>query len=126
MVNTEVISHKMDVKQEVSNKYIIWKVFGILTVITLVEVYLGIEKPAFLNLHTIFNVGILNLIFITLTLVKAYYIAWFFMHMVSEAKSFRITVVFSLCYLIIALLGVLMTEGGYIHGVLSSYINWGF
>jgi len=126
MVSTEIESDKKVEKHEVSNKKIIWKVFGILTVITSVEVFLGIEKPAILHLHTFFNVSILIWIYITLTIVKAYYIVWFFMHMVGERKSFRIAVVFTLFYLIIALMGVLMTEGGYIHSVLSSYVNWGY
>lgn len=72
--------------QAQSHKALIWKVFGILTIITLVEVVLGIYKPNALHLTKVLGTSPLNWIFLILTLVKAYYIAWFFMHLNEEKK----------------------------------------
>jgi hypothetical protein len=58
----------------VSNK--IWKVFGILSLVTIIEVILGILKPI---LHfTVFGMNLLNWIFYALTVYKAYYIVYSF------------------------------------------------
>lgn len=65
-------------QEHTSHTKLIWKVFAILSIITIVEVALGIEKPDFLHLTTLFGTSPLNIIFIVLTLVKAYYITWFF------------------------------------------------
>ncbi|MDC1261059.1 cytochrome C oxidase subunit IV family protein, partial [Polaribacter sp.] len=59
-----------------SNTKKIWIVLIILTVITGVEVWLGILKPDSLHLSNFLGTSWLNWIFIILTLVKAYFIAW--------------------------------------------------
>jgi len=95
-----------------SHKALIWKVFGILTVITLVEVVLGIYKPKALFLTNILGTSILNWIFLILTLVKAYYIAWFFMHLADEKKWFRRAIVWTLVLYILYLSFYVLVEGG--------------
>jgi len=84
----------------------IWGVFIFLSIITIVEVAFGIIKPAslmspFLSpfegelFATFANIFLspfiymkpLNLIFIVLTIVKAYYITWDFMHMRDEKRG---------------------------------------
>jgi len=95
-----------------SHKALIWKVFGILTVITLVEVVLGIYKPASLHLSKFLGTSPLNWIFLILTLVKAYYIAWFFMHLNEEKKWFRRSIVWTLIMYIIYLAFYVLIEGG--------------
>jgi len=62
----------------------------------------------------------LNLIFIILTIVKAYYITWDFMHMRDETKSLRRMVVWTAVFLICYLVFILLQEGGYIESVYSS------
>ena len=64
-----------------SNTKRIWIVFGFLSLVTIVEVGLGIIKPDSLHLTSFLGTSPLNWIFIILTLVKAYYITWAFMHM---------------------------------------------
>jgi hypothetical protein len=59
-----------------SNTGRIWKVFGLLSIITIVEVAFGIYKPAFLYDSHLFQMNLLNWLFIILTVVKAYYIMW--------------------------------------------------
>ena len=98
-----------------SNTQKIWGVLLLLTIVTAVEVVLGIYKPEILMspsmtpfegglgatlLNIIFSAFIytksLNLIFIVLTIIKAYYITWDFMHMRDETKSLRRLVVWLL------------------------------
>ena len=62
----------------------------------------------------------LNLIFIVLTLVKAYYITWDFMHMRDETKWLRRIVVWTAVFLICYLVFILLQEGGYIEEVYST------
>ena len=87
-----------------SNTKRIWLVFGILSIVTIVEVALGIVKPDSLHLTSVLGTSPLNWIFIILTLVKAYYITWAFMHMEGEKKWFRRSVVWTVCFLIIYLI----------------------
>jgi len=97
-----------------SNVHKIWGVFIFLSIITTVEVYLGIVKPAFLTGATLLSMKLLNWIFIILTLVKAYYITWDFMHMRDETKALRRMVVWTFVFLICYLVAILLTEGDYI------------
>ncbi len=94
-----------------SNKALIWKVFGILTVITLVEVVLGIYKPKSLYLTHFLGTSLLNMIFLILTLVKAYFIAWYFMHLKGEKKWFRRAIVWTLVMYISYLSFFLLYDG---------------
>ena len=97
-----------------SNVKRIWMVFGLLSVVTIIEVALGIVKPAALHLTSFLGTSPLNWIFILLTLYKAYYITWAFMHMEGEKKWFRRSVVwtavFLICYLVTLLLGLLVYQ----------------
>jgi len=109
-----------------SHTKLIWKVFGILSAITLVEVILGIIKPEFLHLTKFLGTSLLNIIFLVLTLVKAYYITWFFMHMADEKKNLRRAVVWTAVFLIIYLATLLLIEGSYIHNVLGPLTKWNY
>ena len=129
-----------------SNTQKIWGVLVFLTIVTAVEVVLGIYKPAVLMTAllspfdggfgaTMANVFLspfiflktLNLIFILLTLVKAYYITWDFMHMRDETQALRRMVVWTAVFLVAYLIFILLQEGGYIESIYSSgYIKRGF
>lgn len=109
-----------------SHTKLIWKVFIILSVVTTVEVALGIVKPDSLHLSNLLGTSILNIIFILLTLVKAYYITWFFMHMVDEKKGLRRAVVWTAIFLIIYLVTLILIEGSYIHDVLGPLTKWNY
>ena len=67
-----------------SNTRKIWGVLIFLSIVTAIEVGLGITKPAVLTGNYLIGMKLLNWIFIVLTLVKAYYIAWDFMHLRDE------------------------------------------
>jgi len=123
-----------------SNTQKIWGVLVFLTVITAIEVVLGIYKPDALMtplIETPFEGGFwammgniilspiiymksLNLIFIVLTLVKAYYITWDFMHMRDETGAMRKMVVWTAVFLICYLMFILLQEGGYVFDVYNT------
>ncbi len=110
-----------------SNTKRIWIVFGILSVITIVEVILGIIKPDSLYRTELFKLNLLNWIFIILTLVKAYYIMWAFMHLEGEKGSLRWSIVAPLVFLIIYLIFILLMEGNYVFEVFhDSQYKWLF
>ena len=71
----------------------IWGVLIFLSIVTAIEVVLGIYKPESLIEGTFLRMKYLNWIFIILTVVKAYYITWDFMHMRDEVKALRRMVV---------------------------------
>lgn len=107
-----------------SNVGLIWKVFGFLSLVTVVEVYLGIIKPESIHLNVFLGTSILNWIFLILTLVKAYGIAWYFMHLKHEKTGFRRAIVWTTVFLICYLTALLLIEGGYINDLLTPYVNW--
>ncbi len=97
----------------------IWGVLILLTIITAGEVALGLYKPKTL-LAPLLGMKAINWIFIALTLVKAYYIIWDFMHMRDETKWLRRMVIWTAVFLISYLLFILLQEGGYIESVYTS------
>lgn len=109
-----------------SHTKLIWKVFIILSVITIAEVFLGITKPDVLYLTKFLGTSPLNIIFLILTLIKAYYITWFFMHMADEKKSLRRAVVWTAVFLIIYLATLLLIEGSYINDILGPLTKWNY
>ena len=110
-----------------SNVSKIWGVFVFLSIVTAVEVVLGIFRPEFLLQQKFLALNLLNWIFIILTIVKAYYITWDFMHMRDEDSGLRRTVVWSGVFLIAYLVALILIEGDYIYEVLNNgFIKTGF
>ncbi len=113
--------------EHVSNTKKIWSVFIILSLITIVEVVLGIIKPASLHHTDFLYLNLLNWIFIILTIVKAYYIVYSFMHMEGETTTLRYSVILPLIFLVTYLLFILLVEGNYVFEVFkNSIIKWNF
>jgi len=67
---------------------------------------------------------LLNILFLVLTLVKAYYIAWFFMHLADEKKGLRRAIVWTVFFLILYLATLLLLEGDYLRGIELNYTKW--
>ena len=104
----------------------IWGVLLLLSIVTAIEVALGIYKPDVLMTYFL-NMKILNWIFIMLTIVKEYYITWDFMHMRDETKSLRRVVVWTFIFLVCYLVWILIQEAGYIFDIDSvDYIKRDF
>lgn len=113
-------AHKLEILRGLikfkSNTQKIWGVLILLTIVTTIEVVLGIIKPESL-MTTFLSMKLLNWIFIILTIVKAYYITWDFMHMRDETKGLRRMVVWTAVFLICYLIFILLQEGGYVFDV---------
>src|SRR5210317_1039555 len=113
-------AHKLEILRGLikfkSNTQKIWGVLILLSIVTAVEVVLGIYKPESLMVKFLY-MKLLNWIFIILTIVKAYYITWDFMHMRDETKSLRRMVVWTAVFIICYLIFILLQEGGYVDSV---------
>ncbi|NNJ89615.1 MAG: cytochrome C oxidase subunit IV family protein [Eudoraea sp.] len=110
-----------------SNTQKIWGVLIFLSIVTTIEVALGITKPEILVANTFIGMKLLNWIFIILTLVKAYYIAWDFMHLRDEKSSLRRAIVWTPIFLVSYLIFILLFEADYIYNVFKDgFIQWNF
>ncbi len=110
-----------------SNTQKIWGVLVFLTIITAVEVALGIIKPQALTGTHVLGMKLLNWIFIILTLVKAYYIAWDFMHLRDEKSALRRAIVWTPIFLVLYLVFILLVEADYIYNIYKDgFVTWNF
>ena len=126
-----VHEHKLEIFRGLlkfkSNTQKIWGVLIFLSVVTAIEVVLGIYKPAFLVKTSFLDMTLLNWIFIILTLVKAYYITWDFMHMRDEKSSLRRAVVWTPIFLVAYLIFILLFEATYVFEVFrDGFLAWDF
>lgn len=86
------------------NRKLIWRTFWILLIVTIFEVWIS---------FTSVSKEILLIIFVALTLVKAYFIVGYFMHLKHE----RYTLIYSIVLpfmLIVYLIAMALAEGVYI------------
>ena len=110
-----------------SNTTKIWGVLIFLTLVTAVEVALGIIKPEILTDNYFLRMKYLNWVFIILTLVKAYYIAWDFMHLRDEKSSLRRAIVWTPIFLVAYLVLILLLEADYVYEVYKNgFVTWNF
>ncbi|PTM06567.1 MAG: hypothetical protein DA439_03800 [Bacteroidetes bacterium] len=110
-----------------NNQQKIWGVLLFLSIVTAIEVGLGIAKPEFLMNTSFLRMKALNWIFIILTLVKAYYIAWDFMHLRDEKASLRRVVVWTPVFLISYLVTLLLFEATYVYEIFNTtFMTWNF
>ena len=96
----------------------IWVVFWILFFLTAIEVLLGIFKPSFMISTYVIGVSLLNMTFIILTILKAYYIVGVFMHLGSETKPLQVSIVAPMWVLVPYLLFILLSEASF-HGAIG-------
>jgi cytochrome c oxidase subunit IV len=124
-------AHKLEIFRGLlkfkSNTQKIWGVLVFLTIVTAVEVALGITKPDALTGTSFLGMKLLNWIFIILTLVKAYYIAWDFMHLRDEKNSLRRAIVWTPIFLVLYLVFILLVEANYIYSIFKDgFVTWNF
>jgi len=92
----------------VAHRKTIWNTFYLLLAITAVEFVIAFTKgPLGLGKYLVIT------IFVTLTLVKAFYIVAEFMHLKHEVKGLIMSIVVPIAF-IIWLIVALLTEGGHI------------
>ncbi len=107
-----IASHDAHEHGEGMDKKRIWSVFFVLLALTALEFLIAL---GFVHHWGILQKGTLvNIIYIVLTLVKAFYIVAFFMHLKFEKSSFIVCC--SIVFLFIIYFIVLMLiEGGHLH-----------
>ena len=125
--NTE---HKLEIFRGLvkfkSNVQKIWGVLIFLSIVTAIEVALGILKPEIL-MNYFLSMKLINWIFVILTLVKAYYITWDFMHMRDEKFGLQVSVVITLIFLIAYAAFIFLVEGNYIYDIMyEGFVSWNF
>ena len=97
-----------------------------LSIVTAIEVALGIVKPEIL-MNYFLSMKLINWIFVILTLVKAYYITWDFMHMRDEKFGLQVSVVITLIFLIAYAAFIFLVEGNYIYDIMyEGFVSWNF
>ena len=125
--NTE---HKLEIFRGLikfkSNVQKIWGVLIFLSIVTAIEVVLGIVKPEILMSYFL-SMKLINWIFVILTLVKAYYITWDFMLMRDEKFGLQVSVVITLIFLIAYAAFIFLVEGNYIYDIMyEGFVSWNF
>jgi caa(3)-type oxidase subunit IV len=87
----------------------IWQVFGILLLITVIEFFIALwVLPKGYMSH-----GVGNFIYIALTLLKAYYIVAYFMHLKYEKLGLQLSLTVSFIFIIYFIV-LMLIEGDYL------------
>jgi cytochrome c oxidase subunit IV len=86
----------------------IWTVFWIMLTITIIELIVGFKAEDW-HLGAMF----LKVFFIGLTIAKAYFIVYSFMHLGDENKALRYTIIWPFVMLILYLVFICLVEGAY-------------
>lgn len=100
-IHNEFVEQHYDPK----NRAVIWRTFWILLVVTIFEVAIA---------FTSISKEVLMYTFIILTIVKAYFIIAFFMHLKHEKPAFGYSIILPFI-LIVYFIALLITEGNYLH-----------
>lgn len=98
------------VHEQTMTKRKIWQVFFYLLGITSIEFFIAL----YLIPKGIMSQHVGNFAYIVLTLVKAFYIVAYFMHLKFEKSVLRTSIVLSLIFIIYFII-LMLTEGAYMH-----------
>jgi cytochrome c oxidase subunit 4 len=101
---------KMSIHDESHGKVVrkkLWMVFWIMLIITLFELFIGFKFSE--------SMGEINkeYLFIFLTVVKAFFIVWVFMHLGDEKKAMKYVIIAPYTLFIFYLAFMAITEGSY-------------
>jgi cytochrome c oxidase subunit IV len=107
----EFMAHHSEEEGVIKRKQL-WRVFWIMLFVTIVELIVG-----FYGHH--FSKTFLMFFFISLTIVKAFYIVFSFMHLGHENKALKYSVLTLFCLFIIYLIWIVTVEGTYTIGLRS-------
>lgn len=97
---------------------VIWRIFWILLIVTIVEVGLGFKFSRVPEAKSF-----LLITFISLTIVKAFYIVMSYMHLGDEKKNFRWTVLAPFILFALYLIFIVLTEAVYSFKM-DQIFNW--
>src|SRR5690606_31414229 len=98
----------------------IWRVFFYLLALTALEFFIAL---VLVHGGVIEKSLAVNIVYIVLTLLKAYYIVAYFMHLKFETFGFIMSVGISFI-LIVYLIILLLTEGGYLNLHYNPFPHW--
>lgn len=91
------------------NKGRILRVLLILSVITGIEFILALAVP-----HSVMPQHVKNFVYVILTLIKAYYIVGFFMHLKFEKYALIVGILVSFIFIVYFII-LMLTEGNYMN-----------
>ena len=109
-VSWQEVHPEPEVHAQTMTKGKIWQVFFYLLGITSVEFFIAL----YLIPKGIMSQHVGNFAYIVLTLVKAFYIVAYFMHLKFEKFALRTSIVLSLIFIIYFII-LMLTEGAYMH-----------
>ncbi len=110
MATEHIDTHGHAGEHEGMTKTKIWQVFFYLLGITTLEFFIAL----FLIPKGYMGQGVGNFSYIILTLVKAFYIVAYFMHLKFERFAFKTSIIVSLLFIVYFIV-LLLTEGAYLH-----------
>ncbi|MBG6235249.1 caa(3)-type oxidase subunit IV [Pedobacter sp. CAN_A7] len=88
----------------------IWQVFGILLLITVIEFFIALWVIP----HGYMSHSVGNFIYIALTLLKAYYIVAYFMHLKYEKLGLQLALTVTFIFIIYFIV-LMLIEGDFLH-----------
>lgn len=107
--NTHAVEHDHDDHGGLTKKKI-WQVFGILLLITVIEFIIALWVIP----HGFLSQGVGNIVYIVLTLLKAFYIVAYFMHLKFEKLGLQLCLTVSFVFIFYFIV-LMLIEGGYLH-----------
>ena len=110
MATEHIDTHDHAGEHEGMTKTKIWQVFFYLLGITALEFFIALV----LIPKGYMGQGVGNFSYIILTLVKAFYIVAYFMHLKFERFAFKTSIIVSLLFIVYFIV-LLLTEGAYLH-----------
>ena len=109
----ELMAHHSEEEGKLKRRKL-WNVFWIMLGVTIVELIIGFKASSWGLLHEDRTSSFaLKIIFIGLTLLKAFYIVYKFMHLGDERKFFKYSVIVPYCIFIIYLVYIIVGEANY-------------
>lgn len=123
MERDDIVEYSLDAhhseEEGVKIRKKIWMVTAILSVVTIIEVAVGIAFPKASvsdGLWTAIKLG-----YIALTVVKAGYIVMVFMHLGDEARTLRRMILWPYAIFILYLIFIVLTEGSSVNEYWSNF-----
>lgn len=97
----------------------IWKVTALLTLITAVEIIVGIVWPRYAVSEGAWSM--IKIFYIVLTVIKAGYIVMVFMHLGDERRNLRWVILAPYILFILYLVFICLTEGSYLNSIWTNF-----
>jgi len=114
------VGHAEEQHHEGMTKRKIWQVFFYLLALTALEFFIAL---VLVHGGVIEKGMAVNVVYIALTLLKAYYIVAYFMHLKFETFGFIMSVAIVFLF-IIYFIALMLTEGGYLNTHYHAFPHW--